>query len=462
MAHSLLPLQYDVRIETGYRSEKTDGKRPYNVFEGNGLQRRYLNASGYRLDSTGTVVGGIADYTFQERRNTGWSNVADTELFYPYLVADSVGGNYFSETYRVGGFYGKTLNKLLLGGRFDYRGAVYYRKVDPRPRNDVSEMKFSVGAVYPLNEYRVGAYLSYTNYYQQIGISVLKSDRKDRFFSMNGLGLFDYSLSATESNYSRYFSLNEWQSGLHFSHIDNKNWAAMVTFSQQYVDEKDDSERKPYEIVRTKAAASISYQFQPTSKHYVQIEAGAKIISASGTENHYDTVFVHRDPDIIAYEKNYSAVKHNLSDWSGQAAVIYEYKSTLNQRFWGKIQGQYRTYSENYVYPKYVMDYSQIQIDAEVGIGHCFFKSIVNWMLLGGKMLPKQAKLLVPPENPVVREMVYPQFQYFTTGYTHLGTSINYHRVVSQSAAIRIGALTQMYINQIKRFNHTISLSLIF
>lgn len=462
VAYTLLPLKQNIELSAGYSSGVNNDVSPHRVFEGDKHNRFALQAIGYAVDSLGRVVSGMASYHKEVRYNTAWTNVADVRLFYPYLVADSIGGGYFSETYRVNGSYGQKINRLTLGAKFDYRGMIAYRKVDPRPRNKVSEINITVGALLPIKDYFAGAYLQWTNYGQEMGNKILKPYRKDYFFSMTGLGLYDHRLSHTESSYTCYYYIDGWKFGLHTNRNDNNGWAASIDFGTQHAYTEDEQLRNSYRIERLIGSAAIGYQWKLAKRHTVQLQAQAQWLLARGTENHYDTVIVHRDPDIISYEKSYSATKHELIDWQTQITMLYEYKATPHQRFWGKAGGTYGAYSEAYLYPRYAMEYAKVDLGGEIGASRYWGKSTLGLTLSSSRIIPLRPLLLPPPENILVRKMVYRQHQYAQTGYTLIHSRLSFQRAVSKNSIIGVNASTQLLLNEGKHFHHTLSLSMIF
>ena len=101
------------------------------------------------------------------RRNVRWNSTADYLLLYPYIVADSVGGDLTTEEYAFGGGYARRIGRFDIALRGDYRAAQEYRQVDPRPHNVVSDFTVRLGAG------------------MELGRSVLILDLRGRLYKQN-------------------------------------------------------------------------------------------------------------------------------------------------------------------------------------------------------------------------------------------------------------------------------------
>lgn len=124
--------------------------------QGRGNRFAAFDADSY-VKQNGNTVWGSAGYRVGRTMHTVWNENADYELLYPYVWADSVGGNLNSERYTFTGGYGRQFGRVAWGIYADYRAEIEYRKTDPRPRNVVSDLNLSTGAMLALGRrYLVG------------------------------------------------------------------------------------------------------------------------------------------------------------------------------------------------------------------------------------------------------------------------------------------------------------------
>lgn len=126
-----------------------------------------------RIDSI-NVVSGFADYTRGIKRAVSWNSVADFFRLYPYIVADTKGGDLKHEQYRFGGSYARLLGRYSVGAGMTYRALQDHREQDPRPRNITSDFCFTLGAGIRLPEirYQVSTSLFYNVYKQLSGVDI--------------------------------------------------------------------------------------------------------------------------------------------------------------------------------------------------------------------------------------------------------------------------------------------------
>ena len=103
-----------------------------------------------------TRLWGNARYTTGKETGVVWNETADFELLYPYVMADSIGGDLSLQEYAFTGGYSGRARKFTWGIEGSYRAALEYRNRDPRPKNIVSDLDFAGGGSVRLDKYVVG------------------------------------------------------------------------------------------------------------------------------------------------------------------------------------------------------------------------------------------------------------------------------------------------------------------
>ena len=103
-----------------------------------------------------TRLWGNARYTTGKETGVVWNETADFELLYPYVMADSFGGDLSLQEYAFTGGYSGRAGKFTWGIEGSYRAALEYRNRDPRPKNIVSDLDFAGGGSVRLGKYVVG------------------------------------------------------------------------------------------------------------------------------------------------------------------------------------------------------------------------------------------------------------------------------------------------------------------
>ncbi len=461
-AFSLMPLQQDIQVGIGLNTGKSDDKTLYSIFDGNEFSFFDISAKGYKSDLSKSVVSGFASYQAGVKRNTAWSDVADTELFYPYLVADSIGGDYHSENYRVGAAYTHKFRKLRLGGSFNYQGTIHYRKFDPRPINNVSQIEIAVGALCPMKSYYLGMHLNYTNYKQTMSCRNLKSDRKDRFFSLRGFGLYDYQLTEVNFIYSRYFLMNEWNGGLQLAHKDNKGWLIDVNFKhQKAATVVDDDVRVPGIVNRLIPTMQVSYLAE-FGRNRLLFSLNGQITNSKGTENQYDTLIVHKEPTLISHKLNYSAVKHLLSTYDLAASLLYERQINSKNAVWISPIVNYHRHDEKYIYPEHRLFADAVDFTLKTGYRMFFKKSWTSIRFSSGKKFPLKNELRMPSDEQLTQKMTIHQYDYLRAGFWYASAKIDYYIPIRTKQILAFSLYGQMLKNSQYKKEVGLALSILF
>jgi len=164
--------------------------------QGSGRRTAGFRADSYlRLNERSTAWGG-AEYRFGRTMDVVWNETSDYALLYPYVMADSVGGDLSMERYSFRGGYARTADRLSWGICADYRAQLEYRRKDPRPRNIVSDMKLSGGLSVALGKrYLLGASVSGRIYSQHNNVKIFSALGGPKIYQMLGLGMYSTRFS---------------------------------------------------------------------------------------------------------------------------------------------------------------------------------------------------------------------------------------------------------------------------
>ena len=156
---------------------------------GRGLDSYGVGASTYTRAGGDMVLEGHASYHRSTSRKVVWNETADLLMIYPYLAADSVGGDIQTEIYDFGGAYSDRRGRLLWGASLDYTAGLHWRSVDPRPRNVTANLRARAGIAWALSPKAViGAAARYTRYKQTSSIKFESEMGQDKIYHLTGLG----------------------------------------------------------------------------------------------------------------------------------------------------------------------------------------------------------------------------------------------------------------------------------
>lgn len=188
-------------LYAGYHSESYE--TAITTAEGRGERRLEIGADSY-LKYKSSTVWGAAYYNNGRILSPRWNETSDADLLYPYLTADSVGGDMNLERYRFMGGYADHKGRWNWGGEIGYLAGLYYRSVDPRPKNITGTLTFKAGAGYSLSRvYSLSIGTNASRYQQSNEITFVSETSESKIYHSTGLGTHYVRFAGTGKN-SKY------------------------------------------------------------------------------------------------------------------------------------------------------------------------------------------------------------------------------------------------------------------
>ncbi|WP_185286372.1 DUF6850 family outer membrane beta-barrel protein [Chryseobacterium indologenes] len=170
-----------------------------------------------------TVVWGHASYSQGKNKRVIWNENADYDLIYPYVAADSVGGDLRFENYIFSGGYSKALHSFTVGITGNYKASLSYRDVDPRPKNTTASFSLALGAnALVFQKFKVGASLNAEKYTQKHYLSFVSNQGFPMIYNMSGLGNYNELLSGKLRQ--AYYEGWSYGAELQLFEAENRNW----------------------------------------------------------------------------------------------------------------------------------------------------------------------------------------------------------------------------------------------
>lgn len=174
----------DVGVSYKYRNDN-DNLDPR---DGSGDKYWRLGVSTYTKYRRSTLWGDAA-YTNGRTTEVVWNETTDRELLYPYLSADSIGGDIKMEQYCFSGGYADRNDRWAWGAKISYMATLQYRDVDPRPRNVAGFLNIAAGGMIRLTGvYHVGMSVNLLKYKQTNDIDFKSEMGIDKIFHLTGMG----------------------------------------------------------------------------------------------------------------------------------------------------------------------------------------------------------------------------------------------------------------------------------
>lgn len=196
-------------IEAGYENENFN--EPIDVQQGTGSAVWQVGADTYMKYKTSTLWGG-ASYSNGKQHNVRWNETSDIELIYPYVTADSIGGDINVERYSFAGGYADHNESWAWGAEASYLAGLYFRNVDPRPRNVTGQLELKAGVGYKVAaDYFLSFSVGYMKYKQSSDIDFKNQVGVEKIYHLTGLGSHYYRFSG--------LGLNSYYDGDKFSGV---------------------------------------------------------------------------------------------------------------------------------------------------------------------------------------------------------------------------------------------------
>jgi hypothetical protein len=179
-----------------------------------------------------STLWGAASYKNGHLRDVTWNETSDASLIYPYFTADSVGGDFSMEQYAFSGGYGDQTDKWAWGVSLGYTAGLYYRNVDPRPKNITGKLDIAVGGGIKIidNRYFLGASFNWMKYKQSNDIDFKSQIGVEKIYHLTGLGTHYSRFDGTGTDV--YYSGNRPCINLNFFPTSGSGLVATAELSQ--------------------------------------------------------------------------------------------------------------------------------------------------------------------------------------------------------------------------------------
>ena len=203
-----------------------------DVQQGDKQQVWSFDASSYVHHGNGTLWG-RAYYDNGGIYHMNWNETSDRQLVYPYLLADSVGGHRMNvERYSFMGGYAHNTGRLLLGASLGYTAGLYYRNVDPRPRNVTANLDVDagIGWLAPRGQYVIAAALRFKKYKQTNDVTFYSELGNEKLYHLTGFANSYTRFDGT--GYSTYYKGYRWGAVLNVHPTTGRGLSAAVELSR--------------------------------------------------------------------------------------------------------------------------------------------------------------------------------------------------------------------------------------
>lgn len=215
-------------VIVGYNSRSEN--HAVDVQQGDKDHTLVFDANTYMKHRNSTLWG-EAYYNNGRKKGINWNETSEPQVVQPYLLADSVGGNMNVERYSFMGGWANYNGKWAIGASIGYTAGLYYRNVDPRPRNVTARLDVKAGIGYNVwRDYVLAASFKYKKYKQTNNVAFYSELGNDKIFHLLGFAN-DYSRFAG-TGIQTYYNGNRLAATLNFHPTDGSGFSASAEASR--------------------------------------------------------------------------------------------------------------------------------------------------------------------------------------------------------------------------------------
>lgn len=270
-------------LSLGWKHEKAN--KSLILQKGNGDESLMFNASSYLSLKKNSKVWGKAHFYSGKKKDITYNESSDLDIVYPYISADTLGGNLTYEEYFFAGGYAQDTRKTVWGIYADYRALMEYRRVDPRPKNTTSDLNVSAGITLKTKSRYSGGIALHVRKYKQTNLIKFFSELGGiKIFHSSGLGM-DYNRFSGNNTNSYY---KGWGYGSSLSLFPKTKQGIFITASYDYFTfEKiisDLNELPLNQLNENNGAIEMGYRFKRENQEW-SVKLRGKLLSKEGIEN---------------------------------------------------------------------------------------------------------------------------------------------------------------------------------
>ena len=393
--------------------------------QGRGNRYAAFDADSYIRRDRNTIWGG-AGYRVGRTMHTEWNENADFELLYPYVWADSVGGNLLSERYTFSGGFAREFGRIAWGIYADYRAEIEYRKRDPRPKTVVSDLNIATGATLSLGDrYSLGASVHLRVYRQKSEMSFLAPLGGPKIYQMLGLGMYSTRFSTGKDGSSVNFSGRSYGAGVELFPRDRNG----VFVSIQYFDWAvrrilhDYQELPLTRLTERELDAALGWQGQ-SGIHHWGIKLSGNYAKRLGTEYIYgDASGSQNYPKLGAVEQ----YRNNRTDLV--LSALWGFEEMRGWSFYAEPRGRYYDFEATYLSPSRKMQFGKVGCGGGLTVEKRLRRSVLHLSVSADYLANQTAKFKLDglDMDGSIGQMMQRNFGHLSADMTLYGASFRWN-----------------------------------
>lgn len=402
--------------------------------KGNGINHYSFHAtSNFSIDSMNYVWGNVY-YKNGTRKNVKWNESSDYDKIFPYVMADSVGGNLSVEEYYIQGGYNRKMKDFNFGIKADYRALMEYRNRDPRPKNIISDLNFGLGFSSKITQEKlISLNLLLHKYTQSNELKFFNELGNPEVFHFNGLGI--YSNLFRNNNRRVYFDGSGYGFQLNYLNSSKKGLMASIGYSKTSI-EKILTELQSLvasTIDENKYSFNISYS-TPDLAIFKGIKLSSQFRNRKGTEG----IFFNETSSN--YKKIGEATRYHFDEKRIEFSSLFELmKNHKIQNLSLSPSVQYFSSNEKYTEPSIKQSIEKLIVGLDTNLFYQLNdKTLLNFKVdLGvNHNLSNQWLSNYTYQKPSIEEMMNQNYQYHTSNYWFINLAYRHNYILNDKYTI--------------------------
>lgn len=455
----MLPVSYS-SISVGYSHE--DGNRAVDPQAGKGHDIFSIGADSYMKYRSSTLWGSAA-YTNGRMRDIRWNESSDIETVGPYLIADSIGGDMRCESYSFAGGYADHSDRWGWGVTLGYTAGLYYRNVDPRPRNTTNRLDITAGASLRIGSgpYRAGIALHYQKYKQTGSLEFVNEMSDNRIWHLTGLGTHYERFEGL--GYSHYYNGNRFGVSADLFPQNRRGLSVVAGWSRMSIDHILTALNKlPLQTLTDNDLSAQGTWLAPGRHHDWSIGATLRYGRRSGTEN------IFGDPSAGIYPQIGKLDMYSRTRISVSGKGLWQWRPVPGTILAVEPQVEFNSDRQKYADPQRRLDIDRLipsmRIFASRGFGP-YWRAAAEVRAAFSVPIGSSVHLPWEKQSPAGLQMMEKErADILTKNHSTYGLQLSGSRAVTDRYALRISVSGDYssYAQSVHSYGCTISAAFIF
>ena len=214
---------------------------------------------------------GSFSYDIAKLEGQRWNDVLMPSPGNPFLLGDSIGGDYNNELFEIKGAVASSFSdRLKWGVSARYKGGSSANQNDPRPLINAVRYSISPGILYDFSPWAVGLDIGYEGYNEFISISSVETNLNHSFFIFQGLGNY---FARIGTGYSRRYKGSAWNGNIQLNWRNNQTENILQIGYRNMAENSEDGVAKPTAEGRATSNPFKSGDYQETTYSVLNILA---------------------------------------------------------------------------------------------------------------------------------------------------------------------------------------------